>query len=238
MKKSTLIIAGTVVLGVALLVWGSVQTSSGTNTTDPDVAKDILVIREDDWVRGATSTSELALYEYSDFQCPACRAYEPILAEIMTEFGSRISLVYRHFPLKSIHFNANQAAMASEAAGLQGKFFEMHGLLFSEQSVWSSLSSEEMKAKVLEFATTLDLDVVKFESDLSSSQIAEVVSADLADGQSLGVNSTPSFFLGGKKLSNPQSLEEFRLVLLEALGDLTIESEAVSTSTSGVEIVK
>jgi protein-disulfide isomerase len=77
------------------------------------------------------------LIEYSDFQCPACGFYFPLLKKLEEEFGENIAIVYRHFPLSSVHPNAKFAAYAAEAAGKQGKFWEMHDLIFTNQSEWS-----------------------------------------------------------------------------------------------------
>ncbi|MEK7508222.1 MAG: thioredoxin domain-containing protein, partial [Patescibacteria group bacterium] len=88
------------------------------------------------WMKGNPSAL-VTLVEYSDFQCPACGSYYPIVKRIMAEFGDRINLTYRHFPLRRIHESADLAARASEAAGNQGKFWEMHDMLFENQARWT-----------------------------------------------------------------------------------------------------
>ena len=103
-------------------------------------------VSERDWVRGPASAS-VTLVEYSDFQCPACRIFSTVLDDVLAtaELRDRVRLVYRYFPLVSIHKNAFLAASAAEAAGMQGKFWEMHDLLFKEQDNWSSLSAADAR---------------------------------------------------------------------------------------------
>lgn len=152
-----------------------------------------------DWTIG-TSTA-VVLMEYSDFQCPACRSYFPIVEQIVDEYKDRITFVYRHFPLPQ-HLNALTSARASEAAARQGKFFEMYRLLFQNQDIWSASTKpfETFKA----YAESLSLDLKKFENDYNDIYIKGKITNDYKSGVNLGVNSTPSFFLNGKKIDNPQ----------------------------------
>jgi protein-disulfide isomerase len=111
------------------------------------------------------SESSVVLVEYSDFQCPACGAYYPLLKALVEEFGSEIRFVYRHFPLAQ-HQHAELAGRAAEAAGKQGKFWEMHDLIFENQQSWTNLrNSEEV---FTHYAVQLDLDMEKFKADLDS----------------------------------------------------------------------
>jgi protein-disulfide isomerase len=112
---------------IALIIFGGSGTPdySGGKTTVPPIAEE--------WVRGS-ATSTTILVEYSDFQCPACKAYEPLVEQMVAKYGDRVAFVYREFPLYQIHVNADAAARAAEAAGKQGKFWEMHDLLFANQA--------------------------------------------------------------------------------------------------------
>lgn len=107
-----------------------VVPSTEGNATIPNV------VTADDWVKGKKD-SQVILVEYSDFQCPACAAYFPMIERVMDEYKDRVAFVYRHFPLTGIHPYAETMARASEAAGKQGKFWEMYQLIFKNQSVWS-----------------------------------------------------------------------------------------------------
>lgn len=172
-------------------------------------------INERDIVKGNRDASVI-LVEYSDFQCPACRGYYPIVAALTEEFGESIAFVYRHFPLVTIHAYADLAARAAEAAGKQGKFFEMHDELFDNQSSWSTSQPRET---IVGYAEELGLDVVQFEIDLESDEVKDKVRADRASGQRARVNSTPTFFLNGEKITdNPRSYEEFAELIRIQLG--------------------
>ncbi|MDP3989322.1 MAG: DsbA family protein [bacterium] len=242
MKKSTWIVSAIVVIGVGLLVFGGAQSSVQTTELSEEEIATILAIREDDWILSApvgevsTTTPEVTLVEYSDYQCPACKQYAPLVNELIKEFDGRVQLVYRHFPLTQIHFNARAAAMAAEAAGMQGTYFEMSDLLFEEQLQWQGLSRASMQEKLLEFASELELDIEVFTEDMASDTVSDSISQDQQDATRLGVNATPTFFLGGKQLRNPNSYDEFRLKIIEELGDITIETQAVDDEEFSVEL--
>lgn len=160
-----------------------------------------------DWASGPR-TAPVTLVEYSDFQCPACGAYYPVLKELMKEYDGRIRFVYRHFPLRAIHAHADFAARAAEAAGKQGKFWEMEALLFEHQRDWAESANAE--GLITEYAVSLGLDRGRFESDVNSREVSQKVEKDFQGGLASGVNATPTFFLNGKKLENPKSYDEFR----------------------------
>ncbi len=162
------------------------------------------------------------MIEYSDFQCPACKAYSPIAKQIADEFKDKIAFVYRHFPLPQ-HQNAQKAAYSAESAGNQGKFWEMHDLLFKNQDNWSNKSNAD--ELFLSYAKELKLDEEQFKKDMESKTIKEKIDTDLSNGQKAGVNSTPFFFLNGQKLDNPQNFETFKKIIEEAL-----KEEALKTS--------
>lgn len=152
--------------------------------------------------------ANVKIVEYSDLQCPACGMYYPVVKQLIKEFGDKIVFEYRHFPLKSRHKNAEPAALATEAAGLQGKFWEMHDLLFERQKEWSDKSGDGI---FKEYAKEIGIDVPLFESDMMfNKDIKMKVENDYQNGISAGVNSTPTFFINGVKVQNPRSYEEFR----------------------------
>lgn len=164
---------------------------------------------EFDQVKGATSTAKVTIIEYSDFQCPACRAYHPMVKELLAA-NPEVKFIYRHFPLGQ-HFNAKKAAIAAEAAGLQGKFWEMHDILFEEQDDWAPMVNPNRK--FIGYAESLGLDAAKFEQDLSSGDLRLKVDQDMASGHPNGVNSTPTFFVNGVKVASPKNLEAFQALL-------------------------
>ncbi|OGG09058.1 hypothetical protein A2154_03360, partial [Candidatus Gottesmanbacteria bacterium RBG_16_43_7] len=140
------------------------------------------------------------LVEFSDFQCPACAAFQPTVKEILSKYGSKIRFIYRHFPLQQHQFSY-PSALAAEAAGLQGKFWEMHDLLFENQNSLSENTGGDLASK-------LKLDMDQFTSDLKSKEVKDRVDRDRADGIRLGIDATPTFYLNAVKLNlqNPQDL--------------------------------
>lgn len=171
----------------------------------------------DDHIKG-NSEAPVTLVEYSDLQCPACRAYAPLIRQVLENNPDTVRVVYRHFPLAQ-HKNAEIASYAAEAAAKQDKFFEFHDILFDRQDDWAE--SDKPTDIFKEYATELELDVDQFTTDMNSGEAKERVERDLTQGIALGVNSTPSFFLNGSKLRNPSSLEEFQSLIDEALSSLT-----------------
>ncbi len=166
-----------------------------------------------DWIKGNTS-SKVVLIEYSDFQCPACGAYYPLVKQLGEDYKEKIQIVYRHFPLPQ-HSGAKPAAFAAEAAGKQGKFWEMHNMIFDNQKNWSEKrNTEEIFAS---YAEKLQLDMNKYKNDISSKEIKDKVEQDYLGGIGSKVNSTPTFFLNGKTMQNPKNYDEFKNLIEEAI---------------------
>lgn len=150
--------------------------------------------------------AKVRIVEFSDFQCPACGAAEPAVRQILAEFRDRVKLTYRHFPISSLHPYAQKAAEASECAAEQGKFWEMHGKLFANQQ---SLKQDDLKG----YAADLGLDTSKFNQCLASGKMGPVVASDLSYGLSIGINSTPTFFINGEK-RNGMTYDDFKSAIL------------------------
>lgn len=151
-------------------------------------------------------TSTVLVEEFADFQCPACKDIHKTVNEINAAYGSRIKFVFRNYPLIQVHPKAYDAAVAAEAAGLQGKFWEMQNLLFTNQENWSM---ETNHRKVFEeYAKTLALDVDKFTQDSLGITAKSRVDADMQRGNGVGIRSTPTIFVNGKPLAFEQSTIE------------------------------
>lgn len=144
--------------------------------------------------------AKVTIIEYADFQCPGCAAAAPKLNEIKETYKDSVQFVFRHFPLTSIHPNALIAAYSTEAAGLQGKFWEMHDVLFENQGAWSPLGTDQRTEKFRDYAGQIGLDLSQFDTDLTSERISKKVSHDRALAGKLGVNSTPTIYVDGQKL--------------------------------------
>lgn len=176
-------------------------------------AGSVAAVTTEDHVIGS---GPVELIEYSDFQCPACKSYQPMVKRLIAERGDSVTFVYRHFPLATIHRNATVAAEAAEAAALQGKFWEMHDRLFDGQSSWDTDRNPELVFE--SYARDLGLDVDRFKSDLASSAVKDRVTRDVTSGNTANVQGTPTFFLNGARLDNARSYEDFRSAIDSAIG--------------------
>ncbi len=143
---------------------------------------------------------KVLIVEYGDFQCPSCAGAAPNVTALMEEYGDRVGLVFRNFPLTTIHPNARAASAVAEAAGLQGKFWEMHDLLYERQNDWSNQDITKRTETFNLYAEELDLNVEQFKTDIASAGVGQKISFDQALGKNAGVDATPTFFINGEKL--------------------------------------
>lgn len=146
------------------------------------------------WATGNLS-SNITFTEFGDFQCPACGVFEPTFEQIANNYNSKIKIVFKEFPLKQTHPNGMAAAIAAEAAGKQGKFWEYHNLLYAKQAEWSGLS--DPTNQFVAYAVSLKLDPEKLKADLSDKALSAKIDAEENEGINIGVNSTPSIFING-----------------------------------------
>ena len=146
--------------------------------------------------QSGSQTASVTLEEFADFQCPQCAATHPIMNEIKSLYGSRIRFIYRDFPLNiPAHDKSYDASVAAEAAGMQGKFWDMQNLLFTNQKAWTA--DPNFKATWKDYAQKIGLDVAKWENDMLGIAAKSRVDADLARGKGLNVNSTPTLYING-----------------------------------------
>ncbi len=164
------------------------------------------VSADDDPVLGPKDAL-VTIIEFSDFECPYCRRVQPTLKRLLKEYEGQVRLVFRDFPL-SFHKNAQKAAEAAQCAGDQDKFWPYHDKLFEQ----TALAPKDLR----KYAGELELDMDKFNACLDENKYAEEVRADMQDGQNVGVNSTPSFFVNGQPLSGAVPYERFQ-ELVEAV---------------------
>lgn len=208
MNTKRIITWGGFIVVVILIIWGMIAAGKKANKETQNVAS-AGEVTATDWIEGATS-SPVTLIEYSDFQCPACYAYFPLVQKLIKENPGEVRLVYRHFPLPQ-HGNAMPAAEASEAAGNQGKFWEMYEMLFTTHDDWENATNT--KAVFTGYAEKLGLDMKKYAIDVDSKETLDNVNADLKSGLKAGINSTPTFYLNGKKINSPKGYEEFKKLI-------------------------
>jgi protein-disulfide isomerase len=172
--------------------------------TGPDPSKVYDLPVGDSAIRGPED-APVTIVEFSDYQCPFCARSEPIIKDVQKEYPDKVRFVYKHLPLVSIHSNAMGASQAAIAAGKQGKFWEMHDLLFANQR---SLQSDKLK----EYAQQLGLDVAKFEADMNSAEVKSAVQDDMNLSRKVGVRGTPTIFVNGKLVEN-RSVDGFKQLI-------------------------
>lgn len=148
--------------------------------------------------------SDLVIVEYGDYQCPYCGAAYPVLKALMKEFRGQVKFVFRNFPLSEMHQYAKAAAIAAEAADLQGKFWEMHDVIYENQRNLNELY-------LFELAEKIGLDVSQFKDDIQKAELEEKVDSDFESGVMSGVNGTPSFFVNDKKFDG-SAMELLQLI--------------------------
>lgn len=160
---------------------------------------------------------KVTLVEYGDYQCPACGQYYPLVKQLTETYSNDIQFQFRNFPLQNIHPNARAASRAAEAAGKQNKYWEMHDLLYQQQDSWKDSSNVAVNFEG--YASQLNLNMTKYKADFASDEVNKIINADYAEGTRLGVEGTPTFFLQGKKIQNPQTLDAFKKLIDQAIKD-------------------
>jgi protein-disulfide isomerase len=166
-------------------------------------------VGEHDHILGPAA-APVTLVEYADFECPFCLRAYPVLKELRRRLGGRLRIVFRQFPLRDQHPHAQHAAEAAEAAAAQGKFWEMHDLLFEHQQ---ALEDEHL----VRYAAELGLDTDRFERELAEHRYRDQVQEDVLSGYRGGVRGTPGFFVNGVRHQGRWELEDL-LPLIEAAG--------------------
>jgi protein-disulfide isomerase len=165
------------------------------------------------------NAKNVELLVYGDFECPACGQFSVIEKQVVDTYQNDIKFTFRHFPIDTIHPNARAAARAAEAAGAQGKFFEMHDLLYQTQSQWSSQVTTNPQSIFEEYAKQLELDIDKFKVDYAAESTNSTINADKNEGNSKGVSGTPTYYVNGQKVDNSQltTVEGFSKVIQDAI---------------------
>ncbi len=199
-KSFWIIIAGVVILMFGAFLFFREDASA---PSQPRSNGDPLEVTSQDHIRGAEEAA-VTIIEYGDFQCPHCARAESTLETILDDFSGDVRLVYRHFPIASIHPHARDAARASEAAAQQDDFWAMHDLLFARQQQWSN--DPNARETFATYAEQLGLDMEQYRSDFENT--GDKVDSDLRIAQDLGVQSTPTFFVNGEQVESTDVLRQ------------------------------
>lgn len=190
------VIGGTLLLIIGASWFFSMQTQNTLDQAE-QVVEESKLVPADAHVRGATESAEFTIVEFSDFQCPACMSVSGAVKAMVDQYKDKTRLVYRHFPLNSIHKNAYAAAKASEAAGDE-KFWAMHDRLFATQDDWKNLG--DPTEFFVGLAKEIGLDETAFRENLKSEEVTALVNRDLQLSTELSLAATPTFYLNGKKM--------------------------------------
>ena len=196
-----------------MLLRSQKSSNSANNASPPSGAEPPGA--EPPWVRG-NANAPVTLEEFADFQCPSCGAYYPELKKIESEFGDRLRVIFRERPLVPPHEHALIAAQAAEAAGLQGRFWEMHDKLYENQKDWSE--ARDLVPILVDYAKQIGLDTDRFMKDLNGEVVAARIFQDGKRAHALNVNGTPTFLVNGKEAKDEQwKPEGLRAMINQAL---------------------
>ena len=198
------VIGGETVEPKEIIVRETIQNSQPQPTSQQQFGPQIIrnISLDDDPMKG-NPDAPITIVEFSDFQCPFCaKFHETTLPQLEQNYiqTGKVNFVYRDFPIQGIHPNAAPAALASECADDQGKFWEMHDMIFEGQQVWKDLPISQSVALYKQYASELGLDSSEFDSCLDSGKHLEEIQNDLNDGRMYGVSGTPGFFVGNEDI--------------------------------------
>ena len=238
-SKTPLIIIGVVLVAAIVGIWwlmnrnttqsrtGVANKASNTNTAKTPMVTNVLGAQPPNMM--GSQNASVTVEEFADFQCGACGVKHPVMKQLTSLYGSRIKFIFRNFPLAiAAHDKAYDAAVAAEAAGLQGRFWDMQNLLFTNQQAWSSNPDYR---KVWEgYASQLGLDIERFKNDMAGLNAKSRVDADMQRGRALNVSSTPSVFVNGMSIP----LEQMNIESLRQIIDAELaKSNSQGQSNSG-----
>lgn len=216
-RNVTMSVAVIGVFAVVVAVWlaiGSMGSGADKTTDNAAAAGGPQVVREDSHRLQTAADGKVTLVEFLDFECEACKAYFPTVEQLRKDYAGKVTFVARYFPIGS-HFNAERAARAVEAAAQQGKFDAMYQQMYQTQTQWAE-KQVPADAFFRKLAEGLGLDVGAWDKAYEDPATLARVKKDAADGEALGVQGTPTFFLNGKKIE-PRTPDEFKAAIDAAL---------------------
>ena len=217
-SQAALTVAAVVVIAI-VGVFVVNQVRGGDEPASAEVSRAIAdgaIVRDDSHVLGEEGSSDVTFVEFLDFECEACGAAYPIVEDLREKYAGEVTFVIRYFPLPG-HVNSCAAARAVESAARQGELEAMYSKMYETQAEWGE--SQEPKDELFRtYAEDLGLDMDQYDADVASEDVADRVARDVADGESLGVSGTPTFFVDGE-LFQPRTVEDFTAVIDEALAE-------------------
>jgi protein-disulfide isomerase len=213
-KRSAAVVGAFVLVLVGVLSLGAINDDEPTPA--PAATGETQLVRDDSHVLGEEGDSDVTFVEFLDFECEGCRAAYPAVEQLREEYAGQVTFVARYFPMPG-HFNGERAARAVEAAAQQGKFEDMYHRMYETQTEWGEQQTPHDDT-FRGFAEDLGLDMDQWEADYNDPATAERVAKDMADGQALGVQGTPTFFIDGEQLQ-PRTYEDLTDALDAALAN-------------------
>lgn len=227
-NRWTIVLISAVVI-VGFLAWLIQNRPEQPHVTDNTPGEVNPVTAADHTEGAATENAKAVLIEYGDYQCPACGAYYPVVKQIVDAHKDSLQFVFRNLPLPQLHANAMLAAKYAEAAGAQGKYFEMHDVLYEKQKEWSDLGSSVAESTFIGYAKDLGLDTDKLTTDVNATSTTEKIENERIDAIGAGALGTPTFFLNGTLIDNPQTPDAFNALIDSAVGSTTPEASSSAT---------
>lgn len=221
-KGAISIVITLLIIVLALFGLNYLLTKNNKNNIDT-----IQKVADNSYTLGSEN-AKIKIIEYSDFQCPACRAFSIVFPEVYSYINNKygedtLSLTYKYFPLTSIHKNAILSAESAEAARLQGKFWDLEKVLFEKQDEWGQ--ALDAKSKIENYAKDIGLDIAKFIEDRDSQEVSNTVNSSLSEAIKLGLNHTPTVFMNGIEMENLElSPDYIKKVIEEKLSELGVNS--------------
>lgn len=194
-------------------LWGMItlmNANSPSNDSTTQVKAPTAVSKKDITL-GTANKAKVTLIEYADFQCSACSTYAQFVKQLNKDFGDNLFIVYRFLPLTDAHKNALLSAQAAFAAYKQNKFWEINQLLYQNQNSWTE--ADNAQQIFTDYAKQLNLNIDQFTSDFGADSTKTFINAERDEGISIGIFRTPSFFVNGKLIENPQSYDAFKQII-------------------------
>ncbi len=204
---------GIILIGTLLLLFGGIFLLTRDNSSKAVVGVTVSQIDYSKGQKTGSDSAKVKLVEFSDFECPACSVVEPYVKQLIATYPNQVQFIYRHFPL-SQHTHSRVAAASAEAAGEQGKFWEMHDKLFETQTQWSAMS--DATPFFMDLVKQLGLDEDKVKKALEENTFKSKIDSDIAEAERLDVRSTPTFFVNGRKLTL-KSFDDLSIAVAEEL---------------------
>ncbi len=205
-----------VVLGTLILVVGGLMMWSNPQQKPDELVDPALLSNSTSHGTSTAVSPKVTVVEFGDYQCPACAYAHPIIKQVLDKYkdNQNFTFIFRNFPLAQ-HSNALTSARAAEAAALQGKFWEMHDMIYEHQTEWENV--RDPYSIFESYAKTLGLKLSTFKNDYESTAVGNTISADQKDGEKVGVTATPTFYVNGKKLQGVPTLADLTKAIDSAL---------------------